>query len=598
MKATQFLKVFCLSSILMTSLASCNQKSGENDKQYTPLYVYFNPLELDMKMETLMPYFVNYPSDLTKMGIRKHPMNVTYEHTSSAWGITTMFQYVFLIDGNLSEYRRTSFNVGANGLDVTKYEYDDNSNLIGITAKEDGYYRGKKTDDGFTYDSANRLIRRDKNGRGNYNTSTLLYSYHENGMLKSVLPEKENNTIYESGVTLWKMQFDSLAHMVRFETPNTTNIFLKDINEYYKGKSVTTYTYIDNLCTQAVERIPIKFDKGTETLTCTSKFAYNSHGDLTKWTYSGGVYKKNGNNWRVDNMEFTINYDYKYDNQGNWTEAKIIFPANIDEIPALRIHYKASTTGYSSQDKSPSVKQGETPSLNITRTVEYWSDELVEAINTVKAYNNENTTKAKSLLYSDTDIYGIIDKVKTVQTETSFGIYGGLSRLDFDKSGNLVHKENPYTRKMMVYQYNTPTSYTVEGWSNDIVNITISKGKRIDKCKDEVSNGVLGQECRFDDQGRIVWHKFTDANTMAFVTLSYKYEDKSKYPVTMIEDHPENGVTTYDYTYTKFDDRKNWTEREVLRATEYDQYDDNMNYIGKMQTPAEVYTEKRNIEYW
>ena len=598
MKAIQFLKVFCLSSILIASMESCSQKSGEHDKPYTPLYVYFNPLELDMKIETLMPYFVNYPSDLAKMGIRKHPMNVTYEHTNSAWGITTMFQYVFLIDGNLSEYRRTSFNYGANGFDVTQYEYDDNSNLIQITTKEDGYRRGKKTDDGFTYDSANRLIRRDKNGRGYYNTLTFLYSYHKNGMLKSILPEKDNITTYESGVTLWKMQFDSLAHMVRFETPNTTNIFLKDINEYYKGKSVTTYTYIDNLCSQAVEKIPIKFDEGTETLTCTSKFSYNSHGDLTSWTYSGGVYKNNGNYWRVDDMEFTINYDYKYDNQGNWTEAKIIFPANIDEIPALRIYYKSRTTGYSSQDKSPSVKQGETPSLNITRTVEYWSDELVEAINTVKTYNNENTTKAKSLLYSDTDIYGIADKVKTVQTETSFGIYGGLSRLDFDKSGNLVHKENPYTRKMMVYKYNTPTSYTVEGWSNDVMNITISKGKRVDKCKDEASNGDLGQECRFDDQGRIVWHKFTDANNMAFVTLLYKYENKSKYPVTMIEEHPENGVTTYDYTYTKFDDRKNWIEREVLRVIEYDHYDDNMNYIGKKQSPAEVYTEKRNIEYW
>ena len=436
MKATQFLKVFCLSSILMTSLASCNQKSGENDKPYTPLYVYFNPLELDMKMETLMPYFVNYPSDLTKMGIRKHPMNVTYEHTSSAWGITTMFQYVFLIDGNLSEYRRTSFNVGANGLDVTKYEYDDNSNLIGITAKEDGYYRGKKTDDGFTYDSANRLIRRDKNGRGNYNTSTLLYSYHENGMLKSVLPEKENNTIYESGVTLWKMQFDSLAHMVRFETPNTTNIFLKDINEYYKGKSVTTYTYIDNLCTQAVERIPIKFDKGTETLTCTSKFAYNSHGDLTKWTYSGGVYKKNGNNWRVDNMEFTINYDYKYDNQGNWTEAKIIFPANIDEIPALRIHYKASTTGYSSQDKSPSVKQGETPSLTVKRNIDYWSDDLVNDVAVAKV---ETTEKDNGLRDKGTDTYGLLGNVKSVTEE--------YVRWECDQSGNLVYNKNSYGKE-------------------------------------------------------------------------------------------------------------------------------------------------------
>ncbi len=582
MKATQFLKVFCLSSILMTSLASCNQKSGENDKPYTPLYVYFNPLELDMKMETLMPYFVNYPSDLTKMGIRKHPMNVTYEHTSSAWGITTMFQYVFLIDGNLSEYRRTSFNVGANGLDVTKYEYDDNSNLIGITAKEDGYYRGKKTDDGFTYDSANRLIRRDKNGRGNYNTSTLLYSYHENGMLKSVLPEKENNTIYESGVTLWKMQFDSLAHMVRFETPNTTNIFLKDINEYYKGKSVTTYTYIDNLCTQAVERIPIKFDKGTETLTCTSKFAYNSHGDLTKWTYSGGVYKKNGNNWRVDNMEFTINYDYKYDNQGNWTEAKIIFPANIDEIPALRIHYKASTTGYSSQDKSPSVKQGETPSLTVKRNIDYWSDDLVNAVAVAKV---ETTEKDNGLRYKGTDTYGLLGNVKSVTEE--------YVRWEFDQSGNLVYNKNSYGKET-TYNYTSPTSYTISDWKDVLINVEIKEGSRSDM--DSGINTEVNQQYTFDNQKRLTKHVF--CSHMAIVTCTYQYTGDSKYPSSMVEEHPRDGITTYNYKYIKFDKKKNWTERNVSFMTEYDEYDDDMNYIGKKQTPAEVYTEKRKIEYW
>lgn len=582
MKATQFLKVFCLSSILMTSLASCNQKSGENDKPYTPLYVYFNPLELDMKMETLMPYFVNYPSDLTKMGIRKHPMNVTYEHTSSAWGITTMFQYVFLIDGHLSEYRRTSFNYGANGFDVTKYEYDDNSNLIGITTKKDGSYQGKNIDDGFTYDSADRLIRRDKNGRGHYNASTLLYSYHKNGMLKSILPEKDNNTIYESGVALWKMQFDSLAHMVRFETPNTTNIFLKDINEYYKGKSVTTYTYIDNLCTQAVERIPIKFDKGTETLTCTSKFAYNSHGDLTKWTYSGGVYKKNGNNWRVDNMEFTINYDYKYDNQGNWTEAKIIFPANIDEIPALRIYYKSSTIGYSSQDKSPSVKQGETPSLTVKRKIDYWSDDLVNAVAVAKV---ETTEKDNGLRYKGTDTYGLLGNVKSVTEEHV--------RWEFDQSGNLVYNKNSYGKET-TYNYTSPTSYTISDWEDVLINVEIKDGSRSDM--DSGINTEVNQQYTFDSQKRLTKHVF--CSHMAIVTCTYQYTGDSKYPSSMVEEHPRDGITTYNYKYIKFDKKKNWTERNVSFMTEYDEYDDDMNYIGKKQTSVEAYTEKRNIEYW
>ena len=66
----------------------------------------------------------------------------------------------------------------------------------------------------------------------------------------------------------------------------------------------------------------------------------------------------------------------------------------------------------------------------------------------------------------------------------------------------------------------------------------------------------------------------------------------------MIEEHPEEGVTTYHYTYTKFDKENNWTERKVSYATEYDDYDDDMNYIGKKQTWPEEYIEKRAIEYW
>lgn len=109
------------------------------------------------------------------------------------------------------------------------------------------------------------------------------------------------------------MQFDSLAHLKSFETPKTTNMFLKDIDSYKTGQSVTTYVYTGHLCTQAVEKIPVEFDGGNETLTCTSSFAYNSHGDLATWTYSGGVYKSKGNNWRVDDMTFTVSYDYVYD---------------------------------------------------------------------------------------------------------------------------------------------------------------------------------------------------------------------------------------------------------------------------------------------
>lgn len=105
-------------------------------------------------------------------------------------GVTSTSQYEFLPNGRLSEQRRTSFNVGATGFDVISYEYNGNSNLTQIKSVDDGRYKRRKKDDGFTYDSAGRLIRRDKNGRGHYDTTTFLYAYHGNGVLQSILPEK------------------------------------------------------------------------------------------------------------------------------------------------------------------------------------------------------------------------------------------------------------------------------------------------------------------------------------------------------------------------------------------------------------------------
>lgn len=575
MKAIRFFKEFCFLSILMISLTGCKKNSGEYDKPYTPLYIYFNPLKLDMNLETLMPYFVNYPSDWAKMGLKKHPMNVTYEYTSTAWGITTIQQYIFLTNGHLSEKRGTSFHVGSNGLDIIKFEYDNNSNLIGITTTKKGF-----TDEGFTYDSNNRLIRREPNGQRNY--KTFLYSYHKNGVLKSISPEKEDNAIYESGVTLEKMQFDSLAHMVRFESPQTSNPLLRGLDKTYTGKSVTTYTYTDNLCTQAIEKIPIKFDAGTETITCTSTFAYNSHGDLIKWTYSGGVYKQAGNNWRVDNMTFTINYDYEYDNEGNWIQAQITFPTNIDEIQALRIHYKSNTTGYSSLDHSPSVKEGETPFLIIKRNIEYWKEDFVNAVTTVKAETTENNS---GLLYKGTDTYGILGHVKSVTEEHV--------RWEFDKSGNLVYHKNSYGLET-IYKYTSPTSYTINNWKDASINITIKEGSRSDM--DSGINTEVNQQYSFDNQKRLTKHVY--CSHMAIITCTYQYKGDNKYPSTMIEEHSRDGITTYTYQYIKFDKKNNWTERNVNCITEYDEYDENFEYIGKKKSDPYEYKEIRQIEYW
>ena len=60
---------------LTALLSACSEsRLFKKEEQYTPLCTYFNPLDLDMNIETLMPYFVNYSTDWAKMGLRSHPM--------------------------------------------------------------------------------------------------------------------------------------------------------------------------------------------------------------------------------------------------------------------------------------------------------------------------------------------------------------------------------------------------------------------------------------------------------------------------------------------------------------------------------------------
>lgn len=307
---------------------------------------------------------------------------------------------------------------------------------------------------------------------------------------------------------------------------------------------------------------------------------------MATWTYSGGVYKSKGNNWRVDDMTFTVSYDYVYDEKGNWTQATVTFPANIDEIPALRTYYKAFRDGFTSnRDRSSAVKAGEAPSLTVVRSIDYWDDETIASMKAAK--ENGQPVLMGSLRYKGTDIYGLSGKVKSVN--------GNEESLKFDQAGNLIAMQNKFGDEA-AYQYATATSYKVEGWGDYVVNIESKDGMRTDICPDADTNTELDQTYMFDKRNRIISHQFT--SHMAYVTWKYSYEGDSKYPATMIQEHPEEGNTTYRYTYTKFDKHKNWIERKVSYTTEYDKYDDNGNYVGDEYTAPEEYTEKRTIEYW
>ena len=231
---------------------------------------------------------------------------------------------------------------------------------------------------------------------------------------------------------------------------------------------------------------------------------------------------------------------------------------------------------------------GEHPDKQVTfLSVGFETTTPASCLSVKAAKENGQPVLMGSLRYKGTDIYGLSGKVKSVN--------GNEESLKFDQAGNLIAMQNKFGDEA-AYQYVTATSYKVEGWGDYVVNIESKDGMRTDICPDADTNTELDQTYMFDKRNRIISHQFT--SHMAYVTWKYSYEGDSKYPATMIQEHPEEGNTTYRYTYTKFDKHKNWIERKVSYTTEYDKYDDNGNYVGDEYTAPEEYTEKRTIEYW
>lgn len=580
MKVLRFFIGCALLFVLTVGIVSCKQ----DEKPYTPLSIYFNPLKLDMSVEMLMPYFVNYPSDWAKLGLKGFPKDVIYQYSNASWNFSSEVTYTFSPYGKLTQYKTPSFNVGATGFDVITLNYDDNYNICQIISKED--LRGEYSDKGFIYDSTDKLIRREKMGRSDIYSKNYIYDYHENGALKSIMPEKEDDLTTENGVPLYKLYFDSSNHLERVENVKTTNILMKDISKYKTGVSVTSFFYTDNLCTKAVEEIPVQFDSGTKKVVCTSTFKYNDRGDMTEWNYSGGVYKNKGNSWRVDDMNFRVTYDYVYDKKGNWIQAKITYPENLDEIPALRSAYKAKKSGfYSNQDKSPSTREGEAPFVTIKRLIEYFEDNFIKNFTAELRDKNKDANRDNGLIYKGTDTKGLFGEVKSVTMNDEVA--------EFDKAGNLVYKKDRYGYETR-FKFSSSTSYTINSINDEVINITIKGNSRSDLCNNFECNN---QEYLFDHNGRLIKHVFCSYMDMSIIKHEYEYESEGKHPVVMREESPEEKIT-YRYTYHSFDKKNNWTERKVVYTSEYDKYDDNGNFVERLKLNPQEYIEKRTIKYW
>ena len=124
-------------------------------------------------------------------------------------------------------------------------------------------------------------------------------------------------------------------------------------------------------------------------------------------------------------MTFTVSYDYVYDEKE--TGHKLPLHSRLTSMRYLHCvpNYKAFRDGFTSnRDRSSAVKAGETPSLTVVRSIDYWDDETIASMKAAK--ENGQPVLMGSLRYKGTDIYGLSGKVKSVN--------GNEESLKFDQA--------------------------------------------------------------------------------------------------------------------------------------------------------------------
>lgn len=583
---------FVFGFVLVAFLAGCSGNNIlEKEKLYTPLYVYYNPLKMDEDLTSYYPFFVNYPTDWVKMGLRGIPSEVKYFTGVKVFGEETCLFYQFMNFGRLLFWGMSNEMTA-----LTGFSYDDRGRLDGRIHK----YLMKdnvREDLQFKY-KGNRLMSVTNSAVG---VDAYIYSYYDDGTLKKIEPIVGDESWYRRFSKVGMMEFDTLGRLVRAEFPRSYNPMMDGlINPEYdvlKIPSVCTFSYTDNLCTEKLEKIAFSIrGELQDTITCRSRFTYNDKGDIETWEYEGGYYAGGGNNGNpIGQTKFTVYYSYEYDSNDNWTMLRMTLPEELDQYLGMLKFYELQTEHtYISNRRSYSRVPGKKPVVTFRREINYYEKmaKLVDQTDEVEELDEvqdvENVSEqSEAPEFTSVQGYGLYGKVREVTED-------GKSKLRFDENGNLVFRTDELDCEIE-YNFQSPSKYLVatgEGPFNVVCEGNLRK--EVDE------NGIeLTIEYEFDDNGRVIRHRYVD--NKAPVEEKYMYEGVEKYPAEMIREYTfddGSSVVTCKYVYTDFDEQGNWTKRTVNRSWKYIRYDevDNSEKISTRTEPET--TEIRTISYY
>lgn len=594
----------------VSGLWGCAAFSEEEQQVYTPICLYFDPLNYGYigAYAQYFPLFENYPTDWAKCGLKNYPKQIDYYSHDETYGNGFGGKVVFNQRGQLLHAQTLVGNRDYFGYDeegryaeVKRFHHGE-FNRYPVPQYQDAlitrWFREKSVGD----------LRNIFTGIKGYD-----YSYYPDGTLKTLVPQYESYVSKRS--ELGTMEFDEKGLLRRMEAPFVTNPFLKDVVENQSNDQInciSTFEYDGRgLCIEKEEKF---FLEGTrsdseqgsynfrDTIVSVSRYEYNSHGDLIRWTYDGGTKnQKYGNSYRIDKAKFALNYGYKYDDKGNWIEMTIEMPANFKENYVLA-RYCAQINGMSYWGFDPENLDFHIKSVFCRKIDGYFETDYAGlkkkmAEEKQKAIEEEKKQKPK---YTGVMAYGLQGKVKSVTNDST------EETITFNKIGNIESQTMVFDGESNTinYVYETPFRYkNISGDMSYRIDILESVMKVINENEEEIFE--FENEYEFDSKGRVI--KYVWFEGMAPATLEFFYNGDSRLPYKEVLsgfDEYGNWSTSIVYKYDDVDKHGNWIKRTGTATHISTDYEEVMNESGESQTKEETkewtdkVVESRKITYY
>lgn len=591
-----YLLFFCL------ICGGCASTTGDNDMErlYTPVALYFNPLENICPYEWVkyFPIFENYPDDCAKYGLKGAPSAVRNEFNNVSWGVSYKLIAIFNQDAKLFSTLNTAWMFG------NKYSYDTNGLLQEIIRYDDNNsYHSEDPISSFKYDG-NRLEEwKGPSGTNwdlfqNFQIKAYKYEYYPDSTLKAVVPVINGDISRNS--TTGTYEFNEKGQLLRMTAPKSSNPFLKPFDHPgFNVNSEAEFQYNDKgLCIAKTEKFMItKQENGatvTDTLSAVNHYQYNKHNDLVWWVYDGVVAEEDKSGVSTSKRQLTIEYDYKYDDHGNWTTVWCIFPKDFESYSALTKFYRENTgrTAYFTD----SEKYDGRLAIQFDRSISDYYD---------AAYEEEEKQELVQMpeekpKYTGIMAYGLQGPVKMVKNETE------KQTTVFNKNGNIESfiSANGYRDCNNTYIYESPLRYK----NGDIqyrIDITGNVMRMI--CEPDEEIFEFEDEYEFDDKGRVIKHVWHDG--MSPVTQEFAYQGDSRLPYKETKssfDEMGDWSTTITYEYIDVDKHGNWTKRKGTAQYVSNEYVDVQNEDGeweynggtKTYESTDTVEETRKITYY